>query len=215
MERLRGSAYSRPKPPARRDGVIVIGSTWSALLVGMSLVVAAVFAGRAALAAPHGAALAAHAVMGAAMASMFWPFGDPLPAAVGIAVFAVLGAWFATGWLRSGAGRIDCGAHVAVGSGAMVLMYLTHGSGGHVGHGAAVAGGAGMLLAAAGLTLTGYFLWYAWESVPRVRATALAAAGRHRPAGAAGLAPGIAQRVESVAHVVMSLLMAVMFLGTL
>jgi len=209
--------------------VIDIGATWwTWSLVGTSLIVAAVFAVRAVTGSPQRAVCGAHTLMGVAMAEMFRPAGDQVPVPAGVAVFTALGLWFGLDWLRSGSRRVDCASHVAIGSAAMVLMYLAHGggvSGEHAGHGGgpAVAGGAGALLAAAGLTLTGYFLWHAWESVPDRGRPALvgAAVGStaaceptgsqlHRPAAG----PSLAARVEPAAHVTMSLLMAVMFLGT-
>lgn len=226
--------YSPGNRPARCDGVITIGSTlWNGLLVGLSLAAGAVFVVRASAGSPDRTACGAHALMGLAMAGMFWPGGDPVPAVAGAVAFAVLGVWFAVTWLRRGSRRVDGPAHVAVGSVAMVLMYLTHTGGAHVGHadhaghavhggGVATGGGAGALLAAAGLLLTGYFLWHAWESIPHVTAARVPEpAGRHRVVGSHGAAVAsptralVVERLEPAAHVAMSLLMAVMFLGTI
>lgn len=200
--------------------ITISSSWWNGLLVVCSLLVGAAFVAQAVMADRDRAACWAHALMGLAMAGMFWPSGDPTPTAAGVLVFAVIGAWFAALWLRSGSGRVDGPAHVVVGSTAMVLMYLTHGGGAHVGggehaghavHGGAAAsvGGSGALLAAAGLLLTGYFLWHAWELLAR----------RSDPDVTAS-APGTTSlrgrlRTEPAAHVAMSLLMAVMFLGTI
>ncbi len=109
--------------------------------------------------------------MAIAMAAMFAPRVDPVPAPVGAVVFAVLGAWFAAARLRGGAGAAGEPTHVAVGCAAMVVMYLGtpaagHGTGtaGHAGHAAAATGGAGLLPVALGLALTGYFAWHAWAT---------------------------------------------------
>lgn len=200
--------------------MITIGSTWwNGLLVVASLALGMVFLARAVLTDRDRAACGAHALMGLAMAGMFWPSGDPTPAAAGALVFALIGAWFAAGWLRSGSGRLDGPAHVVIGSAAMVLMYLIHRGGAHVGSGdaghalhgggAASTGGSGALLAAAGLVFTGYFVWHAWELLTR----------RGERDGTAA-SPGTTAlrdrlRTEPAAHVGMSLLMAVMFLGTI
>lgn len=209
--------------------MIEISTTWgNGLVVMMSLLVAAVFAVRAAVGSRDRGVFLAHALMGVGMAGMFWPSGDPVPASAGAAVFGVIAAWFGASWLHRGSRRIDCAAHVAVASVAMALMYLTHrahltqaarggGTPGHGGH-VALPGGPGALIAAAGLLLTGYFLWHAWESVPRERAPAPALAGAAAVAdgvrchGAGG--PQLATWVDPTAHVTMSLLMAVMSLGT-
>lgn len=204
--------------------MITIGSTlWNGLLVVVSLGVGVTFAAHAFV--TDRTICLAHALMGLAMAGMFWPTGDPTPATAGIVIFVLLGAWFAAGWLRSGARRIDESAHVVVGSVAMVLMYLTHGGGTHVGHGehaghalhgggnAATNGGPGALLAAAGLLFTGYFLWHTWELMarraqpvpPPTAATDAVLLLRHRAA----------PRVETAAHVGTGLLMVVTFLGTI
>lgn len=208
--------------------MIEISTTWgNGLVVMTSLLVAGVFAVRAAVGSRDRGVFLAHALMGVGMAGMSWPSGDPVPASTGAAVFGVIAACFGASWLRSGSRRIDCAAHVAVASAAMALMYLTHSAhvaqavrsgGGSPGHGAHVAlpGGPGALIAAAGLLLTGYFLWHAWESVPRERAPALAGAAAVadgvRCHGAGG--PQLATWVDPTAHVTMSLLMAVMSLAT-
>lgn len=212
----------------RRDGVITIGSTWwNGLLVLVSIAVCVAFTVRALAVAPERPACGAHALMGLAMAGMFWPSGDPTPAVTGSLVFAVIGSWFAASWLRSESKRIDGPAHVAVGSAAMVLMYLAHGGAaadgaGHSGHalhggGADPAGGPGALLAAAGLLLTGYFVWHAWEVLARGTTPAderTRSAAAPDAANSLQLRERIVVRAQPVAHVAMSLLMAVMFLGT-
>ena len=87
---------------------------------------------------------------------------------------------------------------------AMAAMYLSHGHGGH--H------ASGLLLAALWLALAGYFGWHAVASVGRVQR-----ARARVPAGTAALVapPGRRLWVEPGAHVVMSGLMAAMFLTAL
>lgn len=213
----------------RHDGVITIGSTWwNGLLALVSIAVCVVFTVRAVAATPERPACGAHALMGLAMAGMFWPSGDPTPAVTGGLVFAVIGSWFAASWLRSESKRIDGPAHVAVGSAAMVLMYLAHGGAaaegagpsGHALHGGGAdpAGGPGALLAAAGLLLTGYFVWHAWEVLAR---GSFPVDERPQSAVASDTAnllqsrERVVLRAQPIAHVAMSLLMAVMFLGTI
>jgi hypothetical protein len=154
----------------------------------------------------------AHALMGAGMAAMFWPWVRPVPATAGALVFAVLGAWFAASRLRGGNGAGGAG-HVAVGCAAMVVMYLgisvqspSAGNAGHAGHLAASPGTAGLLTVVVGLALTGYFAWHAWETTGRK--------GRGPSAGG-GTAVLVRPRLETAAHLVLDVLMAVMFLGAL
>jgi Domain of unknown function (DUF5134) len=154
-----------------------------------------------------------HAVMGVAMAGMFSPWGDPLPAWAGAVGFAVLGAWFVAAVLR---GARDQAVHLAISSAAMVLMYLTHhhgataagapGSGPHAGHVMTGGGPTGLLVMPLTLVLAGYFVWHAWTCVDRARCT------RTGPDSAAR-ATATRPRVEPVVHGVMSALMAAMFLG--
>jgi hypothetical protein len=170
-----------------------------------------------------------HGLMALAMAPMFWPWGDPVPAHVGAVVFAVIGVWFVAARLRRGPGAPGDPTHVAVGCGAMVVMYLgmstEHGTGtagqaGHAGHAAAATGSTGLLLVALGLALTGYFAWHAWSTAaatdpappgaaPSAAGTTTAVAGRPRTAVRARM------RIETAAHIVLDALMAIMFLGAL
>ena len=164
-----------------------------------------------------------HGLMALAMAPMFWPWGDPVPPAAGAVVFAVIGAWFAAARLRQGPGAPGDPIHVAVGCGAMVVMYLgmpaehssgTAGHAGHAGHAAMGTGAGSLLLVAVGLALTGYFAWHAWSTA--------APADAPQP-GVAPSAPetttAVAARpritLETAAHIVLDALMAVMFLGYL
>ena len=163
----------------------------------------------------HRAACWTHALMAIAMAGMFSPRVDPVPAPVGAAVFAVLGAWFAAVRLRDGAEAADEPAHIAVGSAAMVVMYLEmpaagHGTGaaGHAGHAAAATGSAGLLLVALGVALAGYFVWHAWATAARDRQG-------NPDAGWGRTAVSTRARPETAAHVVLDALMAVMFLSAL
>lgn len=213
MESAASVLYS-PGIACRRDGVITIGATWwNGLFVMASVGAGLAFIAPMFVAGRDRPTCAAHAAMCLAMAGMFWPSGDPAPAAAGAVLFALIGAWFGAGWLRGGAVRLDGAAHLVIGSAAMVLMYLGHGrvapGDGHALHGGATAaGGPGMLLAGAGLLFTGYFLWHAWERLARPPAPVAAA-------GAVLLTERVALRTEPAAHVAMSLLMSLMFLGTI
>ena len=165
----------------------------------------------------------AHGVMGVAMAGMFSPWGDPVPAWIGIVGFSVLGAWFAALVLR-GDRSGHAAPHLAISSAAMVLMYLLHpsaaadgpGSGAHVGHhGGTVPT---LIVIPLALLLAGYFAWHTWNCVercrtprPRESAGSGARVGRNWPTSAALRAA----RAEPLAHGVMSALMAAMFLGAM
>ena len=151
-----------------------------------------------------------HAAMGVAMAGMFSPWGDPLPAWTGIVGFTVLGAWFAAAVLRRDRAATTA-QHLAISCAAMVVMYLMHGhheaaagSGHHAGH-AGMGGGPNLAVLPLALVLAGYFVWHTWTCVDRARVTP------GSPGGTTRTRPAV--RVEPVAHGVMSALMAAMFLG--
>lgn len=173
----------------------------SALLATLSLVVAAVFAAYVVRPRCGRLAAATHALMGVGMAAMFSPWGDPVPPLVGAGVFAALALWFgARRGVPTGAGGV---AHLVVAPAAMAAMYLSHG---HSGHHAS-----GFAIAALWLTLAGYFGWHAVVSAGRVQQAWVGA-----PADGVVLAPPARRLcVESGAHVVMSGLMAAMFLTAL
>jgi hypothetical protein len=112
--------------------------------------------------------------MGFGMAAMFSPLGDPVPAAVWIAVFVVTGAWFTGLALRSGLGTRDAAYHV-VGAGAMLFMLLAgsrDAAGGHF-HGTDGLGIASVLV----LALAGFFTWHALCCGDRLIAAARGEAG--------------------------------------
>ena len=175
-----------------------------ALLATLSLGVAVVFA--AFVVRPRCGRLAAatHALMGLGMAAMFSPWGDPVPPVVGVCVFAALALWFGGRLLRGVPTGAGGAAHLVVAPAAMAAMYLSHSYGGH--H------ASGVVLAALWLALAGYFGWHAVASVGRVQR-----AWTRVPAGtAAPVAPPVRRLwVEPGAHVVMSGLMAAMFLTAL
>lgn len=160
-----------------------------------------------------------HGVMGIAMAAMLSPWGDPVPAWAGAAAFAVSGAWFASVALGPGPRREA--RHLTIASAAMVVMYLAgaHSTapdaaagGGHAAHGVAGGGVGGMgsvLLVALSLVLAGYFVWHAWTCADRTPTPD--AAGR--PASAVAVGGHTATRASPIAHAVMSVAMAAMFLG--
>ena len=175
-----------------------------ALLATLSLGVAVVFA--AFVVRPRCGRLAAatHALMGLGMAAMFSPWGDPVPPTVGAALFAALALWFGARLLRGVPAGAGGAAHLVVAPAAMAAMYLSHGRGGH--H------ASGLVLAALWLALAGYFGWHAVANAGRVQR-----AWSRVPAATAALVtpPVLRLWVEPGAHVVMSGLMAAMFLTAL
>jgi len=174
-----------------------------ALLATLSLGVALVFA---AFVRPRcgRSAAAAHVLMGLGMAAMFSPWGDPVPPLLGACVFAALALGFGGRLLRGAPAGSGGAAHLVVAPAAMAAMYLSHASGGQ--H------ASGLLLAALWLGLAGYFGWHAAASVGRVQQ---AWSGVPTGEGAVVAPPVRRLWVEPGAHVVMSGLMAAMFLTAL
>jgi Domain of unknown function (DUF5134) len=200
------------RPPERQEReVAAIGQVWT-----VTLAVACLGSGLACLAMAVvriGGVLAqtVHGVMGLAMAAMLSPWGDPVPAWLGAAAFAVSGAWFASVALRQGPSDAEA-RHLAIASAAMVVMYLAGGrsipdapaGGGHAAHGVAGSGGGlpSVLVVGLSLVLAAYFVWHAWICTERART----------PADRAS-AVAVRTRTAPIAHGVMSALMAAMFLG--
>ena len=185
--------------------MIAIDATWwGGLLAALCVGVAAVFLAHGVRQRADRGVSLAHALTGLAMAGMFSPWGDPVPAGPGAALFAVLAAWTGVRTLR-GLTPQRTGAHLVIASAAMVLMYLLRpADAGHAAHGDAP-GLAGLLAVALALLSAGYFGWHAWTCAERAR-----------PAPARPGAPAVsALRTEPAAHVVMSGLMAAMFLTAL
>jgi Domain of unknown function (DUF5134) len=145
-----------------------------------------------------------HAAMGAGMAAMIWPLGNPVPGPVWTVVFALGIVWFGGAALRSRTFGADAAHHV-VGSGAMLLMLAA----GHSAHGRGAAGTLGLASVAA-LALTGYFAWHALRC----------ADGCRRPEATPG-AGAVAVRTRALetpqlaaaAQLVTAATMAVMLLG--
>jgi hypothetical protein len=199
-----------------RDDVIS-WAWWYPVLAVVALVIAIYFVVRGATCSTGGRAICwAHALMAAGMATMFTPWSSAVPASAGAVAFTVVGAWFAADRLRRGADAADEATHVAVGSAAMVVMYLgmpSHSEPaqvgtGHAGHLAAAAGTSSLLTVAVGLALTGYFAWHAWDTSAGPR--------RAEPVdGPGGTLVLTRVRTETAAHVVLDVLMAVMFLSML
>lgn len=202
-----------------------MSSIWvNALLAATALASGVIFLLAAARRPAERLGCLAHALMGVGMAGMFSPWGDPVPAAGGALVFGLIAAWFAAAALRTGRLGMTESVHLVVGPAAMVLMYLTmgsvHGRSMHAGSMPAAAApgqtGGSPLLSAVALALIGYFVWYAW----------ILAARLPRPQGPSvdgvavdGVAVAVRARVTTTqvvvgAHVVMCVLMALMFLGT-
>ena len=197
-----------------------MGNGWAGwLLCVTSIAVAFVFAVRTVRVRGDRAADAAHTLMGLGMAGMFAPWGDPVPAWLGTAVFAMVAAWFGARYLRGQAAGAGGPEHLVLAPAAMVFMYLSMSGGsadgaqgvvgsGHAAHAAgSTEGPTGTgLLGVLFLLVASYFVWHAWHSAGRLRIPV--AAG---PDGSAG-GMSAAVRVEPVAHAVMSGLMATMFL---
>jgi hypothetical protein len=151
-----------------------------------------------------------HAAMGVAMAGMFSPCGDPVPAWAGALGFTVVGAWFAALVLR-GDPSARGALHLAIASGGTALMYLLHRhpAAPVPGDGHATGGGVPVLLVVPlALLLAGYFGWHVWTCVERYQAAG-------RTDGCSGSRAGAPRSAEPVAHGVMSALMAGMLLATL
>lgn len=190
-------------------------AVWALLAAGLCLGIAATCLALAVTAVGDRPAQLAHAVTGVGMAGMFSPWGDPVPVAAGVAVFAVVGAGFAARALRGGG--TDSGAtHVAISSAAMCVMYLLHHHGGHpapgapatgahAGH-APTGGAADLVVMSVVLVTAGYFVWHAWTCTHWARSP------RTAPSTDT-VARATRARVEPLAHGAMSVLMAAMSLG--
>jgi hypothetical protein len=176
----------------------------SALLATLSLGVAAVFAVFVVRPRCGRVSAGAHALMGLGMAAMFSPWGDPVPPLPAAGVFVAITIWFGARLLRGAPPGAGGAAHLVVAPAAMAAMYLSHAHGSH--HAGVVA------IAALWLGLAGYFGWHAAASVGRVQQ-----AWAGVPAGKGALVAPPVRRlwVEPGAHVVMSGLMAAMFLTAL
>ena len=213
----------RPVPPYRRDRreeVSAIGQLWTAILAAACLGSGLVSLALAAARIGGVASQLTHGVMGLAMAAMFSPWGDPVPAWAGAVAFAVSGAWFASIALGAGPSRAEA-RHLVIASAAMVVMYLTSAysadasgapaGGGHAAHGLPGSGGvhgvSGVLIVALSLVLAGYFVWRAWTCTERSRVPVA------DPETTVAVRTRTATRVAPVAHAVMSAAMAAMFLG--
>jgi Domain of unknown function (DUF5134) len=164
-----------------------------------------------------------HGVMGAAMAGMLSPWGDPVPGWTGAVGFTAIGAWFTALVVRRDPSR-NAASHLVISSAAMVLMYLVPrnpaGDGGHAGHGAHGGSVPDLVVVPLALLLAGYFAWHTWNCVERCRTTT-----PHLSRESAGIGARVGRnwranvrsvaRAEPVAHGVMSALMAAMFLGAI
>lgn len=139
---------------------------------------------------------ASYAAMGLGMAAMLSPFGDPVPTSVWVAVFACCGAWAV---MRGGADV----AHHVVGAVSMLFMLLT----GHA-HGSVLA-----------IALAAYFAWHVLRCLDRLRAASDVDVLEHGSAAVALRVPHLrvtelrAARTAAVAHLVMSVGMALMLLS--
>jgi hypothetical protein len=210
----------RPYRLDRREEVSAIGQLWTAILavacLGSGLVSLALAIARIGGVASQ----LTHGVMGLAMAAMYSPWGDPVPAWAGAVAFAVSGAWFASIALGAGPSRAEA-RHLVIASAAMIVMYLTSAysadtapaGGAHAAHGLPGSGGvhgvSGVFFLALSLVLAGYFVWHAWTCTERTRVPVA------DPASPVAVRTRTATRVAPVAHAVMSAAMAAMFLGVM
>jgi hypothetical protein len=212
--------------------------TWfNALLAAVSLGLGLLHLVRLATARRDGRSVigeASHAAMGFGMAAMFSPLGDPLPAAVWIAVFGLSAAWFAASVLRTGVEADDAGHHVVCGVAMLFMLGIglqaeAAGGGAHAHHGG---GGSGAWASFVAIGLAGYFAWHVmrcgdrFAAARRSRIGVLATAGgpsadeRHASsctayapaADGARLAVLRTPQSAAVAHLVMAAAMAVMLL---
>jgi hypothetical protein len=133
---------------------------------------------------------ASYAAMGLGMAAMFSPFDDPVPAPVWAAVFLCCAA----GVVLRGAADV---IHHVLGAAAMLFMLLT----GH-GHGSVVAIG-----------LAAYFAWHVLRCLDRLAAIELELLGNGSAAVALRVPVLRTARTAAVAHLVMSVGMALMLLS--
>ena len=210
----------RPYRLDRREEVSAIGQLWTAILAVACLGSGLVSLGLAMARIGGVVSQLAHGVMGLAMAAMLSPWGDPVPAWAGAVAFAASGAWFAVIALGAGPARTEA-RHLAIASGAMVVMYLTSAysadtapaGGAHAAHGLPGSGGvhgvSGVFFLALSLVLAGYFVWHAWTCTERTRVPVA------DPEPTVALRTRTATRVAPVAHAVMSATMAAMFLGVM
>lgn len=210
----------RPYRLDRREEVSAIGQLWTAILAAACLGSGLVSLALAAARIGGVASQLTHGVMGLAMAAMYSPWGDPVPAWAGAVAFAVSGAWFASIALGAGPSRAEA-RHLVIASAAMVVMYLTSAysahtapaGGAHAAHGLPGSGGvhgvSGVFFLALSLVLAGYFVWHAWTCTERTRVPVA------DPASPVAVRTRTATRVAPVAHAVMSAAMAAMFLGVM
>lgn len=195
-----------------------------------SAVVAVVFLAAVAGSCRDRSACSAHAAMALGMMGMFVAGLDVVPTVAGVVVFALITCWFVARWMRDGTppgGRAEA-AHLVVAPAAMVLMYLMMAvaptGGMEMGPGAApgmdTTAASAPLFGGLSIVLIVYFVGYSWviigrltrgpviddaDDVPAVLGSATAVTTVARPRAA---------RTVAVAHIVMCLLMAVMFTGS-
>jgi Domain of unknown function (DUF5134) len=182
---------------------------------------------------------ASYAAMGLGMAAMYSPVGDPVPAPVWAALFLLCAGWFGGLIVRDSAlGALGGEAlHLVVGSAAMLFMLgADQRAGGPAGgHPAHVVGAAGMagIASAAAIVLAAYFVLHVLRCADRLRAARLETpavgpgpelgdAPRGRTATASGStttlrAPVVAahcsRTAPAAAHLLMTVIMAVMLIG--
>jgi Domain of unknown function (DUF5134) len=175
---------------------------------------------------------ASYAAMGLGMAAMYSPVGDPVPAPVWAALFLLCAGWFGGLMVRGRSpGALGGEAlHLVVGSAAMLFMLGADQQAGGTagGHPAHVVGAPGMagIASAVAIVFAAYFVLHVLRCADRLRAsrpeTSAVAAGLQRGdaprarTGTALRAPTAAhcsRTAPAVAHLLMTMIMAVMLIG--
>jgi Domain of unknown function (DUF5134) len=175
---------------------------------------------------------ASYAAMGLGMAAMYSPVGDPVPAPVWAALFLLCAGWFGGLIVRDRSPRALAGEalHLVVGSAAMLFMLGADQQAGGTagGHAAHVAGAPGMagIASAVAIVFAAYFVLHVLRCADRLRACRLdtpAVAPGPQPGGASPARTATALRAPTaahcsrtapaVAHLLMTMIMAVMLIG--
>ena len=175
---------------------------------------------------------ASYAAMGLGMAGMYSPVGDPVPAPVWAALFLLCAGWFGGLIVRERSpGALGGEAlHLVVGSAAMLFMLgADRQAGGSAGgHPAHVVGAPGMagIASAVAIVLAAYFVLHVLRCADRLRAARLGTheAGPRSETGEASRGPTAtllrapvvahcSRTAPALAHLLMTMIMAVMLIG--
>ena len=172
---------------------------------------------------------ASYAAMGLGMAAMYSPVGDPVPAPAWAALFLLCAGWFGGLMVRARSVAALGGEamHLVVGSAAMLFMlaadHRAGGSGGgHPAHAAGAPGVAGVASAVA-ILLAGYFVLHVLRCADRLRVARSAVMarvadptdgpGRITTALRSPAMEHCERTVPALAHLLMTVVMAVMLVG--